>query len=379
MRVLALALASLALAAPARAGGTDARVAYVHQGQLVVLDVATGASQVVLQDAPLGPVAWSGDGRLVSDGGRIAGGPDLPTDRIAWAPDGETAAYLTHAGAVALWTPAGGTRTILPAPWGARSLAWGAAGELAIGRKQVRPGKGFFHQEVWIWRAGALRRVVGPITVDTTPIVEGFAPDGSVLWWNDRFDSASAAADGLTLFANRRRLGATLIYKDFVHVCGSHLVFAQGHRRETTKDKSIVYDGHDVSHDTALSWVSPSCNGSMVVAAAGRNWWEPGKIGSGELRSIWELVPRRERLTRPPRGWTDEFPTVLPDGSVLFVRTRQTWAKELTTLHASLDLWREGTVTPLASLTTTVDPIASSWLGEYFCHYGWPDVVAVAP
>ena len=119
------------------------------------------------------------------------------------------------------------------------------------------------------------------------------------------------------------KLDQTLVFRDFVSVCGSHLVFAKGRDRYTTRGKSIVYDGRDVSQDTKRSWVSPSCNGTTVVAAAGRSWWER-RIGRGELRSIWELVPERKQLTHPPAGWTDEFPQVLADGSVLFVRTHQT-------------------------------------------------------
>ena len=47
-----------------------------------------------------GAVGLSGDGRFVSVGGRIVGGPTLPTARLLWAPRGETAAYQTRTGAV---------------------------------------------------------------------------------------------------------------------------------------------------------------------------------------------------------------------------------------------------------------------------------------
>ena len=131
------------------------------------------------------------------------------------------------------------------------------------------------------------------------------------------------------------------MFPDFVSTCGAHLVYAQGRDHYTTHGKSIVYDGRDVSQDTTRSWVSPSCNGRTVVAAAGRNWSEP-RIGRGELRAIWQLVPARAQLTHPPAGWTDENPRVLADGSVLFVRTKQTVAgppgAATTTEHASLEL-----------------------------------------
>lgn len=380
MKTAAVAVAVLALAGSAAAAPTGERVAYVHDGSLVVLDLSSGTSTVVMRNAPpYGPVAWSGDGKLVSDAGRIPGGPTLPTTHPVWAREGETAAYLTgpYGGAVRLWTPHG-SRTILPASWGARTLAWGPGGELAIGR-QVHVHRGpFTHQEVWVWHAGALRRVAGPWGPDATPIVEGFDPRGRVLWWSDRFESASVLQDGVELSANRTPLDTTLVWSDTVQLCGDHLVYQRGGDRYTTKGKSIVYDGRDVSRDARLSWVSPSCNGTEVVAAAGRNWWER-RFGE-EARSLWELVPTRERLTRPRAGWTDEFPSVLPDGSVLFVRSRsfadRTAAGWVMDVRAGLDLLRGGAVEPLASLSLSVnesDAFTPNWYG----HYAWPQLVAV--
>jgi hypothetical protein len=377
VRIAAVALVALALAGSAAGGSGGPRVAFVHDGQLYVVDLSTRAvHRVALPQAVLGPVAWSGDGKLLSDGGAIAGGPALPTSGISWAPTGETAAYQTSDGALHVWTPGGGSRTIVRRSWGVRSFAWGPNGQIALGRKE-HPGQGVAaHEEVWIWQNGTLRRVVGPLPGDTTPIVEGFAPDGRVLWWDDFFDSGSIRSDGLPLSANGQKLGQTLVFSDFVSVCGSHLVFAQGRDRYTTRGKSIEYDGRDVSQDTTRSWVSPSCNGTTVVAAAGRSWWER-RIGRGELRSIWELVPQRRQLTHPPAGWTDEYPRVLADGSVLFVRTHQTVGDGTTTEHASLDLLANGSVTPIASLTITVNDLSQAWEPNYYGHYGWPQLVAV--
>lgn len=380
MRLAGLVLLALALAGSAGGATAGQRVAFVHARTLVVVDLATGARQVVLRNAPLGPVAWSGDGKLLSDRGTILSGTrilaTLPVSRIVWAPDGETAAYQTSDGAVHVWTP-GGSQVAVRRSWGARSFAWGPGGALALGRKAT-PGQGpRAHQEVWIWRTGAMRRVVGPLRGDTTPIVEGFAPDGRVLWWDDLFDSGSIMSDGLTLSANTQPLARTLVFPDFVSVCGAHLVFAQGGDRYTTRGKSIVLDGRDISNDPTKSWVSPSCNGDVVVAAAGRSWWET-RIGKGELRSIWQLTPMKERLTHPPAGWTDEFPRVLNDGSVLFVRTHQTIGTGTVTEQAGLELYAHGTVEPIASLTTTVSELSQEWEPNYYGHYGWPQLLAVS-
>ncbi len=374
----AIALVVLALTGSATGAGAGQRIAFVHGGRLVVANLATGVQQVVLARAALGPVAWSGDGKLVSDGGTIAGGPRLPTASLSWSPTGETAAFIATDGSVRLWTAGHGERTILPRSWGAHSVAFGDAGRIALGRKVYGQRPALAHEEVWVWQSGSLHRIVGPLRIDTTPIVEGFAPDGSVLWWSDLSDSSSVAADGLPLYANRTLLGQTLVFPDFVTVCGSHLVFARGNDRYTTHGKSIIEDGHDISNDAKLSWVSPSCSGTTVIAAAGRNWAETW-MGRGELRSIWQLEPMRKRLTHPPHGWTDEDPHVLPDGSILFVRTRQTFAKDTTTEHAGLDLLKQGTLKAIASMTITVDDLSTHWEPNYYGHYGWPSLVAVAP
>src|SRR5207244_411670 len=85
--------------------------------------------------------------------------------------------------------------------------------------------------------------------------------------------SASIAADGLPLFANRTHLADTLVYPDYVSVCGSHLAVAQGGDRYAMHGKRIVFDGRDVSRDRSRSWVSPSCSadGTTLVAAASVN------------------------------------------------------------------------------------------------------------
>ncbi len=307
MRALAVAFAALAMAVPAAGGraNVQGRVAFLHGGNLIVLDLATGTQRVVLKHAGSGPVHWSGDGKLVSAGGRIVGGPSLPTADLAWAQNGETAAYKTKAGAVELWAPGRGSRTILPAAWGATSFVWGPNGRLALGRSVCRVPCGVpRHQEVWIWDAGKLKLVAGPLRGVQRPLIAGWTAEGRVLWWSDPQDSASIAADGLFLYANRTRIAGTLVFPDYVVRCRSHLTLAAGGDRYTTHGKRIVLDGRDVSHDPSRSWVSPACskNGSTLVAAAGRSW-EESLIGR-EHRAIWRLRPTRSSRTRRPAGRT---------------------------------------------------------------------------
>ena len=223
------------------------------------------------------------------------------------SPSRETAAYQTRDGSVLLWTPRG-SRTVVPATWGATSIAWGPNGKLALGRSVCHVPCGVpRHQEVWIWRSGSLERVAGPLSGVFRPIVAGFAPDGRVLWWPDEQGSGSIAADGLPLYANRSRITKTLVFPDFVVRCGRHLAVVAGGDRYTTHGKRILFDGRDVSDDATRSWVSPSCTANgRLVAATGRNW-EEDPIGA-EHRAIWRLLPTRRQLTQPPPGWSDESP-----------------------------------------------------------------------
>src|SRR5919201_3685101 len=361
VRAAVLALVSLVLATPA-AGATRpaGRVVFLDRGTLRVADLATGSSLVVARHVT-GAVGLSGDGRFASVGGRIVGGPTFRSARLVWAPSGETAAYQTRAGAVFTWSPAG-RRLAVAASWGATSFAWGRDGVLALGRSVCHVPCGVpLHQEVWIRRGGSLRRVAGPLRGVQLPRVTAGAGDGRALWWSDEQGSASIAADGIPLYANRVHLADSLPYPDYVSVCGSHLAVAAGHDRYAMHGKRIVFDGRDVSRDRSRSWVSPSClpDGRLVAAASANT--TPPRIGH-EHRSIWQLLPMRRRLTSPPAGFTDEFPRLLPDGSLLFVRTKS---------HATtLQLWGVGTVELLRGGKLSVLGTAGR-ASNYYGHYDW--------
>src|SRR5438270_4651655 len=127
VRVAVLALVPIVLATPAAgAARTAGEVALPGRGRLVVADLATGSSRVVASHVS-GPPGLSGDGKLVSVGGRIVGGPTLAKGRLVWAPTGETATYQTRAGAVFTWSPTAGRRLVVGASWGATWCAVGPA------------------------------------------------------------------------------------------------------------------------------------------------------------------------------------------------------------------------------------------------------------
>ena len=107
----------------------------------------------------------------------------------------------------------------------------------------------------------------------------------------------------------------------------------------------------------------------------------PNRIGR-ERRSIWQLLPTRRRLTQPPPGWTDETPRLLPDRSVLFVRTRQTSRKVdgqwVTTNRGRIELLRRGKLTQVAAVRFAARDSSGDWL-NYYGHYDWPSRLAVSP
>jgi hypothetical protein len=380
VRAFAALLATVALALPASSAGGDAKILYVLGKRATIVYLGHPLRQPIVLTRT-GPPRWSGDGRLLSIGGWIVGRARLPATQLEWAPTGETAAFQTKEGAVLLWT-ASGMRTVVPAAWGATSIAWGAAGVLALGRSVCHVPCGVArHQEVWVWRNGSMHRVAGPLRGVSRPIVAGFAPDGRVLWWPDSQGSASIAADGLPLYANRTRITGTLVFRDYIVRCGRHLAVVAGGDRYATHGKRILFDGRNVSDDTTRSWVSPSCTANgRLVAAAGRNW-EENRFGV-EHRAIWELLPTRRRLTRPPSGWTDESPHLLKDGSVVFVRTRQTAQKEngewITTSRGLLEHLVRGKLTQIADVSFAAKDTSGNWL-NYYGHYNWPDRIAVWP
>jgi hypothetical protein len=357
-------------------------VAFLHGGNLVVLDTATHAQRVVMHHAGNGPVRWSGDGKLVSSGGKVAGGPTLPADDLKWAPTGERAAFMTKDGGVEVWSPRSGITRIAPDGFGAQAIAWTSATRLAIGRTVCRPPCSGSKRGIWTWEGRRLTHTVDTSAVDGWPTPFGADAHGHVLWWAWP-DSSSIAADGVGLYAGKRKLASMLMYADWVARCGTDLALAVGGDRNSMHGKSIELAGRDVSNDRSRSWNSPACSsdGKLLVATALVD--HDGPWGGFHVhRSLWRLLPTRRRLTSPPRGSTDESPIVLPDRSILFVRTRQTsrkingdwWEFD----RGTLELLRDGHVTRLARLDFSADELSGAYL-QYYGHYMWSERLAVRP
>ena len=356
----------------------SAAVAFLHGGNLVVVDLGTHQQRVVMHNAGIGPVRWSGDGRLVSSGGKIAGGPTLPTAQPVWAPAGETAAWVTKRGGVRMWSRAQGFRTVIRNGWGAWSIAWKGA-TLVVGRSICQQCGKPPHHEIWEVRDGKRRLLLKRPNDAGLPMPFAIDPRGRILWWDWPY-SGSIASDGVALYANGTKIASMLMYPDWVAPCGSTLALAVGGDRNSMHGKSIVLDGRDVSQDRSRSWVSPACSadGRTLVATADQNTTD-GPWGR-EHRAVWQLLPTRRRLTHPPRGWTDEAPTLLSDGSILFVRTRQTSAQVngawIEHDRGTLEILRHGTITPVADLSFSANELSGAF-AQFYGHYTWPQRMAV--
>jgi hypothetical protein len=365
--VLACVLAAFVVLVPAAQAAPDGLTVLHRDGARIAL---------AARAQPGRALELSGDGKLVSIGGLVVGHVKLPTRTLAWAPTGERAAYVTSEGAVVEWTPRG-KRFLEPKGWGATGwagLAWSGDGALAVPR-----GNG-----LWVLRDGSAVRLVGPLASNRgtggPDVPEPFAWLGDhVLWWRWP-GSGSVASDGVDLYEDGTKLATTLPYGDYTAVCGTHLAYATGTDRESTDDKKLVFDGRDVSGDPKRSWSTPACTpGGRLVAAASRN--DPNAFRSPH-RAIWQLLPTRRQLTRPPWGWSDEDPHLLPGGALLFVRSRITSRRSgdtwLDTEQGRVMVLAQGKLVQVARIGYRNLDELKDYLGPFYGHFDWSGFLAVA-
>lgn len=374
VRVIALALSVFALIFVSGAAARPAGLKLlVRDGNHLTL---VGKSTINVTQP--GQLAFSGDGKLYSIGGTIIGRATLPTKYLVWSPVGERAAWVTTSGSVMLWTPSG-MRRIEPKGWGAdwlfraNGLAWSADGlSLAIGRGA----------RVWMWRNGAAHDVAGATSGRTLAggpaLAVPFAWSGDrVLWWSWP-GSGSIAADGVSLYEGNTLLGVTLMYPDYTATCGAHVAFTEGVDRYSTDGKSMVFDSRVVAHDSARSYTEPACTAAgRLVAAVSKN--NVPRLTNETHRSIWQLLPTRKQLTKPPWGWTDEDPRLYANGDLVFVRTRSTFKQQDVTQTGHVMLLSRGKLTQIATTSFTENELSNASPIEYYGHYDWTHNVAVWP
>lgn len=166
---------------------------------------------------------------------------------------------------------------------------------------------------------------------DSVEVVGG-SPDGKwILFAVDPLNSASLAADGLTVQVVSARGGPvhtiapSLLGFGYRAWCGNTLVLTAGIDRIAAHDKWLAVarpPDWRVRRIAVAGWSfgSLACRGNGVVVQAARNstttmsprWqlWQVGFDGSHRTLDV------------PPPGWADDSPRAARDGRVVFVRTR---------------------------------------------------------
>ena len=378
-------LAAVAVIVPGAGATSPGLKLLVRDGSRLALVYLDRPTPFVQPLAPRpGVLGFSGDGRLMSVGGTIVGRATLP-GTVVWGATGERAAAVSTRGGVVSWTPAGKRRVVADG-WGAQSVAWSDDGALAIGRLVCPHHSCAYgeHKEIWVSRNGSLRRLVGPLRgafADSIPMRFAWS-GGHVLWWQWP-GSGSVAADGVALWKDGTRIGTMLMYRDWLVTCGAHVAFVSGTDRESMDDKRLIFDGRDLSGSRRLSWAEPACTaGGRLVAAASRNLVPPRTYETH--RALWQVLPTREQLTRPPWGWSDEDPHLFANGDVLFVRTRARSRKTgpsswTDAQRGHVMLLSHGKLTQVATIGFTQPDDVYTYPVQFYGHYDWSQFLAVAP
>lgn len=311
-------------------------MAYVSAGALRALDLSTCRTRTVVAHGASLPLAFSHDGRWIAFGYgkvvRAAGGkvlqPAGAVYRWAWSPTRDVLAGLTAGQALVEGGPGLAGRVRAPPGWGAMSFAWAPNGvDLAVGRgKFIGPATPKGIQQLVVFDANGSHVVYRTPRGGIDPPIVSAWIGPRIYFQPDMQNSASIAADGLPLVAldgGRTRTVVGALLPSFPLVpCGSRTLIVAGGDRNTETNKRIVAD--DGVHATTLTsgtlvWVEPAC-GPSIAAAAGPDRRTEGMILP--QRSIWLLSPLR-RLTRSPKGWSDESPTwTANEKALVFLRER---------------------------------------------------------
>jgi dipeptidyl aminopeptidase/acylaminoacyl peptidase len=399
-RAAARAHAPRALAANDRCPPGDlGLVAFVRGGALDVLDLHGCTTRTLVDAHVQGPLQFSADGRYVAfAGGFVAtrgGGVVRTAGAGTWSPRGDLLAVGTKGGGLVVVRPRGEARRLLPDGWGVTTLAFSPGGRtLAVSRSGYElatmhdPSR--WKQQIWLVdvSTGARRLLYRLPEGALAPAwLQGFSPDGRwLLFWEDSFNSASLAADGLPLLAlplaggTPIRIADELHYRDYVTWCGNSLVYVvdRGGRQVTLGDGIAIASPPSWRSQTILagggrtSWTSVACKSGSGLVVAGGPRTENEPFGQ-EHRSLWMVAPspratpQRLSQTVPPKGETDELPMWSGDGRwILFVRTKQTGDAVHGKLYA-LDPFGGNLVGPIAAVGST---------GNYYGAYGWPNQLA---
>jgi len=394
--------AGAAATAPRCPPGDLGTVAFVRGGALELLDLHGCATRtLVAAKVQRFGIQFSHDGRWVAFSGGFVSARGGPVHRVAgagdWSPAADVLAIGTSKGGLELVGAGGRTRPLLPDGWGVHTDVFSPDGKtLAVSRSLYEgPSSPWrtWHQEIWLIDVATGRRRelfhLGPKQV-APAVLQGFSPDGRwLLFWEDSYNSASLAADGLPFLAVRVTGGRPVTIapyqlgkSTFLAWCGGSLVYVIDHGgREVTEGDGIAITSPPAWRSKTIlpaggktSWNSVACPTAAAAAKGGGGLAIAGGPTNGdspfgqEHRSLWLVSPtpgaKPSRLSQTvaPKGQTDELPMWSRDGRwLLFVRTKPGGLSGRGSLYA-LDPFGGNLVGPIADVGTT---------GNSYGSYGW--------
>jgi hypothetical protein len=193
-----------------------------------------------------------------------------------------------------------------------------------------RSGKGYGVVSLPRWSPNAKNRSPGPL------MLLGWSGDSRwVFFAVDPMGSQSLPADGLMLETASvdgrvRRIGQTLGYDDYRTWCGGRLVLTAGGDRIATHNKRLVTASPPGWKTQPLVRAPKRAFGSVACSPDGGVVVQSQPATGVDMTSVyahWSLYRvsngRPQRLTSPPRGYSDDSPRFSPDGTLFFVRSHR--------------------------------------------------------
>ena len=408
------------------------RIAAVHDGNIAVLDTATGSLTQLTGDGVSATPRWTTDGRTLFFSKEPYGKPTetwrwrpgndpVQVQAGLWSPDGSAVAFSQPvAGATpsttAVWMEGGGQRRqMTPAEpdraWDA--LAWSPdSRRLALARYTTRAGgsTGVLRDLATLWLTDPALTQHSQLPLPNPygqmhawPDTVRWSPNGSwlLLGVGPGQSCDSCRADGLPFYALPASGGAAAPLESALQdgaiawgPDGTWTVFsgrANVGRITYQKKRLTRFAGpsgqhSDLTSDPQWSDIAPavSPDGRQIAFVRGHSQ-QPGEttISAITSRRIW-LMPAtggQPHQVTNVAGWTDEAPAWTPDGAwLVFVR----WRPQSATSPAAAGLWA---VRPDGSQLQPLGVALGSSHGAntyangfgYYGSFGWDQHFAIAP
>ena len=411
----------------------NVRLAAVHDGDLAVLDTATGSLTQLTNDGINATPRWTTDGQTLffakqpfgkqGETWRWQPGSDpVQVQAGLWSPDGSAVAYMQPApdavsGTSTVWVERAGTRhQITPTERGREweALAWSPdSRRLALARyTTMAGGPGGVLRDLatlWLTDPTLTQRSQLPLPnphgqMHSWPDTVRWSPDGSwlLLGVGPGQGCSSCRADGLPFYALPATGGGAAVLLERALSDGAiawapdgrWTVFSGGANvgRSTYQKKRLTrFDGLSgqytiLTSDPQWSDIAPAVSpDSRQIAFARGHSQRPGEttIAAITSRQVWVMAATggQQRPVTNTAGWTDEAPVWTPDGAwIVFVRWRPKGAAD----PAAAGLWAvrpDGSQLQPLGVTIGSSHGPTTYINGfgYYGSFGWDHQYAIAP